>query len=74
MDERITVTVSGDPDAVAEQLRAAGVNVEQVLSEIGIITGSVAAGQQASLADLPGVVSVEAEHSFQLPPPEAEIQ
>ncbi|MEA2243852.1 MAG: hypothetical protein QOD24_3408 [Solirubrobacteraceae bacterium] len=74
MDERITVTVSGDPDAAAEQLRAAGMNVEQVLSEVGIITGSVAAGQQASLADLPDVVSVEAEHSVQLPPPDADIQ
>jgi hypothetical protein len=74
MDERITVTVSGDPDTVAEKLRAAGMNVEQVLSEVGVITGSVAAGRQASLADLPDVVSVEPEHSFQLPPPDAEIQ
>lgn len=74
MDERITVTVSGDPNAVAERLRAAGMNVEQVLSEIGIITGSAAADQHASLANLPGVVSVEAEQSFQLPPPDAEIQ
>lgn len=74
MDERITVTVSGDPDAVAEQLRAAGMNVEQVLGEVGIITGSAAAGQQASLADLPDVVAIEAEHGFQIPPPDAEIQ
>jgi hypothetical protein len=74
MDERITVTVAGDADAVAEQLRVAGMNVEQVLGEVGIITGSVAAGRQASLAELPGVVSVEAEQTFQLPPPDAEIQ
>jgi hypothetical protein len=74
MEERITVTVSGDPDAVAQQLRAAGMNVEQVLSQVGVITGSVAAGQQASLGDLPDVVSVEREHSFQLPSPDAEIQ
>jgi len=74
MGERITVTVSGDTDAVAEQLRAAGMNVEQVLTEVGIVTGSAAAGQQASLENLPGVVSVEAEHRFQLPPSDAEIQ
>jgi hypothetical protein len=74
MGERITVTVSGDTDAVAEQLRAAGMNVEQVLTEVGIITGSAAAGQQASLANLPGVMSVEAEQRFQLPPSDAEIQ
>jgi len=74
MDERITVAVSGDPNAVAEQLQAAGMNIEQVLSEIGIITGTAAADLHAALANLPGVVSVEAEQSFQLPPPDAEIQ
>ena len=74
MDERITVTVTGDADAVAEQLRAAGVNVEQVLGEIGVITGSVPAGRRAALADVPGVLSVEAEQGFQLPPSDAEIQ
>jgi hypothetical protein len=74
MDKRITVTVSGDPNAVAEQLRAAGMNVEQILSEVGIITGSAAADQLAALANVPGVVSVEAEQGFQLPPPDAEIQ
>jgi len=74
MDEKITVTVSDDADAVAERLRAAGVNVDQVLGAAGIITGSVAAERRASLADLPGVASVEAEHTFQIAPPDAEIQ
>ncbi len=74
MDENITVAVSGDADAVAEKLRAAGMNVDQVLSAAGIITGSVAAGMRTGLADVPGVASVEAEHTFQIAPPDAEIQ
>jgi cation transporter-like permease len=76
MDERITVTVAADADAevVAEQLRAAGVTVEQVLLAIGVITGTVAAEQRAALADVPGVLAVEPEQTFRLPPPDAEIQ
>jgi cation transporter-like permease len=76
MDERITVTVAADADAevVAEQLRAAGVTVEQVLLAIGVITGTVAAEQRAALADVPGVLAIEPEQTFRLPPPDAEIQ
>lgn len=76
MDEKITVTVSADADieVVAEQLRAAGVTVEQVLRAVGVITGTVAAEARAALAEVPGVLAVEPEHTFKLPPPEAEIQ
>jgi hypothetical protein len=76
MDERITVTVSADadPDVVAEQLRAAGVTVEQVLQAVGVITGTVPSEQIAALTDLPGVLAVEPEQTFRLPPPDSEIQ
>jgi hypothetical protein len=76
MDEQITVTVAADVDAevVAEQLRAAGMTVEQVLAAIGVITGTVAAEQRAALADVPGVLAVESEQTFRLPPPDSEIQ
>jgi cation transporter-like permease len=76
MDERITVTLSADADAdaVAEQLRAAGMTVEQVLRAVGVITGTVAAEARAALADVPGVLAVEPEQTFRLPPPDAEIQ
>lgn len=74
MDEKITVAVSGDARAVAEGLRAAGMDVDQVLGAAGIVTGSVAAGMRAGLTDVPGVASVEAEHTFQIAPPDAEIQ
>ena len=76
MDEKITVTLSDDADAeaVAEQLRAAGTSVDQILGAAGIITGSVAAGQRESLTDVPGVVSVEVEQTYQIAPPDAEIQ
>ena len=76
MDEQITVTLTADADAevVAEQLRAAGMTVEQILLAVGVITGSIAAEQLAVLADLPGVLAVEPEQTFRLPPPESDIQ
>jgi cation transporter-like permease len=76
MDERITVTVAADADAevVAQQLRAAGMTVEQVLGAIGVITGTIAAETRAALADLPGVLAIEPEQTFRLPPPDSEIQ
>ncbi len=78
MDEKITVTVGDDHvadlDRVAEQLRAAGMNVDQVLHAVGIITGSVPSERRAALERLPGVAAVEGEHTFQIPPPDAEVQ
>jgi hypothetical protein len=76
MDEQITVTLSADvePEVVAEQLRAAGMTVEQVLRAAGVITGSVDAQARAALADVPGVVAVEAQQTFGIAPPDAGIQ
>ncbi len=74
MDERITVSVSDDADAVAAQLRAAGMNVDQVLGAAGVITGSIAVAKRSALAALPGVASVESERAFQIAPPDADIQ
>ena len=76
MDEQITVTLAADadPEVVAEQLRAAGMTVEQVLPAIGVITGTIAAETRAVLAEVPGVLAVEPEQTFQLPPPDSEIQ
>lgn len=78
MTSRITVTIDDDhvprANEVADQLRAAGMTVEQVLGTVGIITGSVDAGQRASLEAVPGVAAVEEETTFQIAPPDAEIQ
>ena len=76
MDEQITVTLAADADAevVAEQLRAAGMTVEQILPAIGVITGTIAAETRAVLAEVPGVLAVQPEQTFELPPPDSEIQ
>ncbi len=78
MSDRVTVTVSDDHvaeiDDLAERLRTAGLRVEQVLGAAGVITGVVDQTGRASIAAVPGVAAVEDETSFQLPPPESDIQ
>ncbi|MBW3614164.1 MAG: ketohydroxyglutarate aldolase [Actinobacteria bacterium] len=77
-ETRITVTVAEDHldmvENLAAQLRAAGMSVHQVLSTVGIITGSVDSTARDSIGAVDGVAAVEEETSFQLPPPDAEVQ
>jgi hypothetical protein len=77
-DQKITVTIADDHVSqaadVADQLRAAGMNVEQVLGAAGVITGSLAGARRQSIEALPGVAAVEDETSFQIAPPDAEVQ
>ncbi|MDP1848019.1 MAG: hypothetical protein Q8K79_09520 [Solirubrobacteraceae bacterium] len=74
MIESIIVTVAGEAEPVAEQLRAAGMTVDRVLGAVGIVTGSVDSERRASLAAVPGVVAVELDRPVGLAPPDAEIQ
>jgi hypothetical protein len=61
-------------DEVADRLRDAGMRIDQVFHPVGVITGSVPSAQRAVIEAVPRVVAVEDETSFQLPPPDAEIQ
>ncbi len=78
MEERVTVTVGdnhvGDIQAVVEQLEAAGMNVDQILDVVGIVTGSVPSERRAALELLPAVAAVEGEQTFQIAPPDADVQ
>jgi hypothetical protein len=74
----VTISVDDDHagalDAVAERLRAVGLSVDELLAEIGIITGRIAESRAGDLEAVEGVARVERSRSYQLPPPEAEIQ
>ena len=61
-------------DGVVQGLRAHGMQVEQVLDGLGIITGSVPPGAARALSAVPGVVSVDEQLGVQLPPPESPVQ
>jgi methylmalonyl-CoA mutase cobalamin-binding subunit len=59
---------------VADALRQAGFEVNQVLGTSGIITGNVEPSKRASLASVPGVMAVEDDQTIQLAPPDSKIQ
>lgn len=79
MAEHVTVSVDDAHveliDEVAERCRAAGMDVQQVLAPIGVITGSVGTvAQRAAVGALDGVAAVEPQRTFRLPPPGSGVQ
>ena len=78
MRRHVTVTVAdshtGELEAVAAALRGAGMEVESVLAALGVITGSVDDTRVAALAAVPGVAAVEEQATFQIAPPDADVQ
>jgi predicted flap endonuclease-1-like 5' DNA nuclease len=60
--------------ATTKELRAAGFSVESNLESVGVLTGTVPSDKLDDLKKISGVKSVEVEHSYQLPPPESDIQ
>jgi hypothetical protein len=74
----VTVTVADSHVAgmedLVERLRQAGMEVDAVLAAIGIVTGSVPATRMPAIRALPGVAAVEEQTTFQIPPPDADVQ
>jgi hypothetical protein len=61
-------------DGVVENLRASGLEVEQVLGTLGIVTGSAPADALDALRGVEGVASVDEQLTHHLPPPDSPIQ
>lgn len=61
-------------DDVAGALRSCGMQVEQVLGSVGMVTGSAGDDCVPALRSVDGVESVDEELSYRLPPPEADVQ
>jgi hypothetical protein len=61
-------------DGVVENLRARGLEVEQVLGSLGIVTGSAPAESLDALRGVEGVASVDEQLTHQLPPPDSPVQ
>ncbi len=74
----VTVTVDRDHVAaiadVASALRATGMQVEQVLGDVGMVLGTIDAGAEDSVRAVDGVQSVDRSLGFQLPPPDSPVQ
>lgn len=63
-----------DMSTVVDALRRAGLTVNEVLDGAGVVTGTVAGNAVAALSTVPGVVDVETQQEFRLPPPDSSVQ
>ena len=74
----VTVTVDRQHESaigdVVGALRAAGMQVDQVLDAVGVVTGTIDDEAEPSLHAVEGVESVDRALRFQLPPPDSPIQ
>jgi len=73
--KRWVVTTSGDHPIrdVAKKLTKTGFAVDQVLDEIGSITGSADDGAVEKLRQIPGVADVSPETPIDIGPPDAPV-
>jgi hypothetical protein len=67
----LVITLSGERPLreVTADLEAAGLKIDQVLSEVGIVTGSAPAGAAARLRRVTGVADVSKDHGVDIGPP-----
>ena len=61
-------------EEISQQLQSSGMNVEQTLSIIGVVSGSIKPDHLNSLYQIEGVKNVESQESYQLAPPSSELQ
>lgn len=59
---------------VVERLQAMGMEVEQTLPNIGVISGSIDADRVNRLYQVAGVQHIESAQNYQLPSPDADVQ
>ena len=59
---------------VSEQLQSSGMNIEQTLSSIGVISGSIESDKLDSLYRVEGVKNVESQQNYKLAPPDSNLQ
>lgn len=59
---------------VIKHAKGAGLEVDQVLEQSGVVTGSMDHEKVESLRKIRGIASVEEDRKLQIAPPESELQ
>jgi hypothetical protein len=59
---------------VVRHLKGAGLDVDQELEDIGVVTGSIDSEKAEMLGEVEGVSQVERSREFQIAPPDSDIQ
>jgi hypothetical protein len=80
MEDKVDVLVSlSDAELpsiedVTGKLRAAGLEIDRAMPEIGTISGRVEASKLSDLGQVEGVAGLERAGTFQVAPPDSKIQ
>ena len=59
---------------LVKQLKQAGLQVDQEMEALGIVTGSVDAEKIDHLKRIKGIGNIEQSREYQLPPPDSDVQ
>jgi fructose-1,6-bisphosphatase/sedoheptulose 1,7-bisphosphatase-like protein len=59
---------------VVDRAKAAGLRIDQLLQDSGVVTGSISAGKRRDLEQIQGIAAVETQRDIQIPPPKSDIQ
>jgi hypothetical protein len=59
---------------VVKRCEAVGMDVDQQMEEIGVVTGSIEPEKVNPLSDVEGVSHVEQSRTFQIAPPDSDVQ
>lgn len=77
---KIKISISVDDthlsqiEQVSRQLQSSGMSVEQTLSSIGVISGSISNDRLDDLKKIEGVKNIEPQENYQLAPPDSDVQ
>lgn len=78
LQREVLISVDTDEPAVlsdiADRLSAAGLDVSAVHDAISVITGTIDEDGIAGLQQVAGVLDVERQRSFRIPPPGSDVQ
>ena len=77
-NEQVNVSVADDElgrfAEVVRSMRDAGLEVEQELEALGVVSGSIAPDKLPNLRQVKGVTAVETARTYRLPPPDSPVQ
>jgi hypothetical protein len=59
---------------LVKQVKGAGVAIDQVLENTGVVTGSIDSAKVGALKNIRGIANVEESRHFQIAPPESDLQ
>jgi hypothetical protein len=73
--QALVITLSGERPLgeVTAALEQGGLTIDQVLSEVGVVTGAAPASAAARLRSIAGVADVSVDHPVDIGPPDSPV-